>query len=305
MTGFEHQTNASRTMTALVIAADADAARPAREVLEATGARILDVLAPTETTAFGDVAPDLVMLEAEALDDDTLDALLPAVEALSHRGVQVIAAIGSAQVDPVARYLLDGDVQLLCSADAAQRMAAVLVARAAAPPGVREPGPEAERLRRLSDEIARIAETLARLAGSGSAPENVVSDRRPGYRAAEVAPGATVEAGDIRDAIRSRRMRDQHFAAGLFEDPAWDMLLDLFAAYLEGARVSVSSLCIAAAVAPTTALRWIGRMTGMGLLERRPDPDDRRRAFVELSDDARVAMRDYCTAAKRQGLPIA
>ena len=43
------------------------------------------------------------------------------------------------------------------------------------------------------------------------------------------------------------------------------VLLDLFAAELEGNRVSVSSLCIAAGVAPTTALRWIARMTDMGL----------------------------------------
>jgi DNA-binding MarR family transcriptional regulator len=115
-----------------------------------------------------------------------------------------------------------------------------------------------------------------------------------------------VDAKDVRDAIRSRRMRDQFFEpAGLFEDPAWDMLLDLFAAHLEGARVSVSSLCIAAAVAPTTALRWIGRMTGAGLFVRTPDPEDRRRAFIDLSDGAIAAIRDYCTAAKRQGLPIA
>ena len=58
------------------------------------------------------------------------------------------------------------------------------------------------------------------------------------------------------------------------------MLLDLYAAELEGAQVSVSSLCIAAAVAPTTALRWIGRMTEAGLFVRQPDPFDRRRAFL-------------------------
>ncbi|MGJ3628472.1 hypothetical protein AB5I41_18845 [Sphingomonas sp. MMS24-JH45] len=54
------------------------------------------------------------------------------------------------------------------------------------------------------------------------------------------------------------------------------MLLDLFAAELERARVSVSSLCIAAAVAPTTALRWIGRMAsenaGARPRSRRPSP---------------------------------
>jgi hypothetical protein len=40
----------------------------------------------------------------------------------------------------------------------------------------------------------------------------------------------------------------------LFADPGWDILLDLYAARQEGKQVSVSSLCIAAAVPPTTAL---------------------------------------------------
>ena len=77
----------------------------------------------------------------------------------------------------------------------------------------------------------------------------------------------------------------------LFEDPAWDMLLDLYAAELEGKRVSVTSLCIAAGVAPTTALRWISKMTEMALLIRHPDLDDRRRAFMTLSPPASEAMR--------------
>ena len=104
---------------------------------------------------------------------------------------------------------------------------------------------------------------------------------------------------EIRRAIRARRLRDQFFGGGLFEDPAWDMLLDLFAAELEGNRVSVSSLCIAAGVAPTTALRWIARMTDMGLFVRHPDPVDRRRAFMTLSPRASEAMRAYLVAARK------
>ncbi len=122
------------------------------------------------------------------------------------------------------------------------------------------------------------------------------------------APGGgstPVTATEIRQTIRGRRLRDQFFGHGLFEDPAWDMLLDLSAADLERARVSVSSLCIAAAVAPTTALRWISRMTEAGLFEREPDPFDRRRAFMRLSAKARDGMHEYWRAAKRAGTMIA
>ncbi|RIA37906.1 winged helix DNA-binding protein [Hephaestia caeni] len=304
---FAHEPPVGRVLRALVIGSDAAAVRLAGEAIDAAGARVAGTADPGDAAAL-DGAVDLVMLEAEALDDATLDELLPRLAQRSRAmRARVIVALGQAQIDPVSRHLLGGEVDLLCAPDVAQRMLAIMLARSSRLAVVGESSREADRLRRMNEEVARIAEALARLAERGPAApgENVVSDRRPGYRAAEVAPGAIVEARDLRDAIRSRRLRDQYIPGGLFEDPAWDMLLDLFAADLEGGRVSVSSLCIAAAVAPTTALRWIGRMTEAGLLGRAPDPDDRRRAFVMLTPPTRQALLDYCTAAKRQGLPIA
>ena len=83
------------------------------------------------------------------------------------------------------------------------------------------------------------------------------------------------------------------FDGELFGDPAWDMLLDLTAARAEHTRVSVTSLCIASGVPPTTALRWIGQMTDAGLLCRVEDETDRRRAFITLTDKAADAMARY------------
>ena len=77
------------------------------------------------------------------------------------------------------------------------------------------------------------------------------------------------------------------------------MLLDLMAARVEGQAVAVSSLCIAAAVPPTTALRWIKTMTELGLLVRIADPNDRRRVFIELSPRAVSAMAAYLKAMRR------
>ncbi len=71
------------------------------------------------------------------------------------------------------------------------------------------------------------------------------------------------------------------------------MLLDLTAACVEHTRVSVTSLCIASGVPPTTALRWIGQMTEAGLLQRVEDETDRRRAFIALTDKAIDAMARY------------
>ena len=97
----------------------------------------------------------------------------------------------------------------------------------------------------------------------------------------------------MRNVIRARRLRARFFDEDLFADPAWDMLLDLLQAEIAQHRVPVSSLCIAAAVPATTALRWIKTMTDNGLFQRRADPHDGRRVFIELAPSASVAMRRY------------
>ena len=57
--------------------------------------------------------------------------------------------------------------------------------------------------------------------------------------------------------------------------------------------MSVTSLCIASGVPPTTALRWIGQMTEAGLLQRVEDETDRRRAFITLTEKAADSMAGY------------
>ena len=107
-----------------------------------------------------------------------------------------------------------------------------------------------------------------------------LSDEEAAFARVRAAAGAEkdepgVDAASIRSIIRARRLRDHYFRGGLFADPAWDMLLDLMAARLEKNRVAVSSLCIAAAVPATTALRWIKALTDSGLFVRAADPRGR------------------------------
>lgn len=111
-----------------------------------------------------------------------------------------------------------------------------------------------------------------------------------------------ISAEDVRGLIKARRLRDQYFDAELFADPAWDMLLDLLAAQLEGMKVAVSSLCIAASVPPTTALRWIKTMTEERIFLRKADERDGRRIFIELSDEATAGMVGYFAMIRRSGL---
>ncbi|HUG80145.1 MAG TPA: MarR family transcriptional regulator [Bryobacterales bacterium] len=97
----------------------------------------------------------------------------------------------------------------------------------------------------------------------------------------------------VRSQIRARTLRYEFFKWELFSDPTWDMLLELYAAQLEFRRVTVSQLCVASSVPPTTALRWIGTMESEGLITRRNDPLDRRRVWIDLSETGSEAMRRY------------
>lgn len=97
----------------------------------------------------------------------------------------------------------------------------------------------------------------------------------------------------LRKILRNRAERVKYFPADLFGEPAWEILLDLTAARVENKRVSVTSLCLASGVPPTTALRWIGMMVTRDILVREEDEADRRRSFVALSDSGIDAVTSY------------
>jgi DNA-binding MarR family transcriptional regulator len=109
----------------------------------------------------------------------------------------------------------------------------------------------------------------------------------------------------VRQMIANRQARSRFFDAALFGDPVWDMLLDLTAAHGEGAQVSVTSLCIAAGVPATTALRWLTQMVESGIFVRVPDPVDRRRAFIALSQKGLAGMSGYFASLRTTALHAA
>lgn len=155
------------------------------------------------------------------------------------------------------------------------------------PPRAPDPAPAnrspfaAQRLVELTAELGRLA---GEIADTEAAP-----------------PTPTIDSEFVRDLIRQRQRRSAEFGADLFADPVWDMMLDLLAARLDGRAVRTSSLCIAAGVPSTTALRWIRELAERGLFVRVPDPQDGRGVLIELSDDAAERLLDHLAAGA--GLP--
>lgn len=107
-----------------------------------------------------------------------------------------------------------------------------------------------------------------------------------------------VTEAEVRTLLAERRTREAVLGGELFADPAWDMLLELYASYLGRRVISTSELVSALAVPPTTALSWIDKLESIGLADRTPDPKDRRRVCVEVSNDGLAKMRSYFAAVR-------
>lgn len=151
----------------------------------------------------------------------------------------------------------------------------------------------ARKLIASANELLAIARDLENLAMPSERPEGEGADGEFGSVLPEDHPYWLELA---RRTYADRRRRDKLFGAGLFGEPAWDILLDLFIAAKEGKRVSVTSACIGSTVPATTALRWIAVLEANGCVVRENDPKDARRAFLHLTASAYAKMIDFFSA---------
>ena len=278
----------------VLIAGTSDAAiARARETISASGLRISEAgrIEQAQDRIGRQVSAAAIWIEVDEDAGSAVDALLTQLGRDANEGRYAAVVSGtSALLDPLTARIGESPVELIVDADEAQRIAALAIAMSAAAMPLRlsdvAADKNAERLRQLSDEVSRIATTLARLSTGPAAPSHAIEP----VRTADI---AEVSADTVRTVIRARRLRARYFPEELFADPAWDMLLDLLQAEIAHLRVPVSSLCIAAAVPATTALRWLKAMVNQGIFVRRADPHDGRRVFVELAPEASQALRRY------------
>ncbi len=96
-----------------------------------------------------------------------------------------------------------------------------------------------------------------------------------------------------RTILAERQRRARCFDPTLFGEPAWDMLLALYAGEEESGRQTIGQLIRWVEVPQTTALRWIAHLERRGLVIRRPHPTDLRIVFIELTETARARLEEY------------
>lgn len=83
------------------------------------------------------------------------------------------------------------------------------------------------------------------------------------------------------------------FGRTIFGEPAWDILLALYAIDGDRRRVNTRELSELANLALTTALRWLDYLEQQELIGRKSNPFDQRMVYVEISQKGRAAMDDY------------
>ena len=277
------------------------------------GFRVLEdatiAAAPARLSRLVDI--DAVLVRCSG-SEPGLEGLLARLDMIAQtHGTRLIVIVGLDGLDTVVSAISCTDAAILCQPAFSDIVIALMAAQTG--PEVRHQlrdsggaGGDTE-IDNLSNQLAQLNRTIEALVRDRfperqtpppQARQDGVHLRSPGRDYAPLAGGDDAEdqpltSHRIRSLLRARRMREQIVAADLFADPAWDIMLDLMAARLERAQVSVSSLCIAAAVPPTTAQRWIHQLTDRGLLERQDDPNDGRRIFIALSDEGAAAVKRW------------
>jgi FixJ family two-component response regulator len=144
----------------------------------------------------------------------------------------------------------------------------------------------------LVDHLSALGAEMRRLSSliAAPAPEQPAC---PQPAAAEPGKPAAVDPAFIRRVLRNEAKRRKLFNGALFGDPAWNMLLDLLSAKLQGHTVPVSSACIASGAPTTTALRLVNRLVEDAVLVRVPDPKDGRRDFLEIDPAVEEQLLAY------------
>lgn len=95
-----------------------------------------------------------------------------------------------------------------------------------------------------------------------------------------------------------RRTRSKFFEPWVLASPTWDILLELSLAALQSEVVSVSSICALTEFPTSTALRHVRLLEKAGMITRKVDDCDRRRALLRIEPDALATMQRYFDASK-------
>ena len=261
-----------------------------RRVLEADGIRCRTAPSVDAGLATLRSAPDVDVIVS--------DIYMPATDGLEFLGtvrrefvdrpwLQMILITGLASVDTaVAAMRLEASDYLVKPLEAPQLRESVRHALARAHSirevrSARGDSPQGRELQRIAEAARELASELGR--------DPADAERQ----------GQTAGLHSLELLKNLESARTTIFGDAVMPEPAWEMLAELMRARLAGKPITVSSLALASKSPMTTALRRIDDLVAGGLARRVPDPEDRRRTHVELTDEGRARMQLFLESFTR------
>ena len=107
---------------------------------------------------------------------------------------------------------------------------------------------------------------------------------------------------EIEAILRLRRARRISFGRGLFSDPAWEIMLQLFAARLGGRRVKLAELDIDDP--QSTVARWAALLETHGLISCHLDCVDSNELWLDISSVGGTKMSALFRNLHHQGWAV-
>jgi DNA-binding MarR family transcriptional regulator len=97
----------------------------------------------------------------------------------------------------------------------------------------------------------------------------------------------------VQSTLKHRARRLEYLRSELLNDPAWDILLELYAFELLQHRVTLPELTERISIPISTSLRWVKMLEAENLAARTVDPDDSTRVTVALTRKGFEALDGY------------
>jgi len=89
-----------------------------------------------------------------------------------------------------------------------------------------------------------------------------------------------------------RRGREAAMGRELFSDPAWDILLELYAALLGGRKMTLGDVARSIDVPRSTIARWVSVLSDRQLILASVDVEDAAQLWLQLSPKGNAAMKN-------------
>lgn len=241
---------------------------------------------------------DVILVDAFN-DDERHDQLVSDIgRASTNGGAALLVRTSASSLDPVLAALGSSEATILFEPTEQDIVSHLRAASEAARPPVilhdskGKSNEDAEADRALEDRLEQMVDAVetdhSLLMHDGASAGSLSADQR-----ARVAV-------EVEAILKIRRSRNDFFAAAFFADPIWDMLLELLVARLRGVHLPTTGLCASAGVPMTTALRCVRILTKKGIIKRNPDMVDRRRVYVDMTEEAADAMLRWFARAQGQ-----